>query len=102
MRCPSIRAQMSESIPLATMENFFAVTARTDKRRSRARAAASNAGPKFADVAGRLMLNSRISERASHNLVLFALVHLPALSGKCVFPSRHIFTSRHKGHKGTQ
>src|SRR5262249_9600258 len=97
MRCPSIRAQMSESIPLATIENFFAVTARSDKRRSRARAAASNAGPKFADVAGRLKLNSRISERASHNLVYLASCTFLPLAPNAFL---HLATKRTTEHKG--
>src|SRR5207247_9855574 len=49
---------MPESRPLATMENFLALSAWTFSTRSSARAAASKAGPIFADVAGRLMWNA--------------------------------------------
>src|SRR2546427_12283505 len=51
---------MEESRPVATMENFLAFTARTLSVRSSARAAASKAGPIFADVAGRLMWNTSL------------------------------------------
>src|SRR6266700_1575997 len=51
---------MPESRPLATMENFLAFSAWTLITRSSARAAASNAGPIFADVAGRLMWNASL------------------------------------------
>src|SRR4051794_12852613 len=52
------------SRPVAVMENRLAFVARTRKARSSASAAASNAGPRFADVAGRLMLNSVIDKQS--------------------------------------
>src|SRR6266496_2956957 len=58
----STQLQMPESRPLAVIDHFLDRRARTRKERSSASAAASKAGPRFAEVAGRLMLNARIFE----------------------------------------
>ena len=63
--------QISESRPFATMENSSADFAFTFRWRSNARAAASNPGPRFAEVAGRLTEND-VERRVglAHCLVL--------------------------------
>src|SRR5262249_20375549 len=60
IRWSSTRLQMAGSRPLATMENFLDFRDRTSSRRSKASAAASKAGPMFAEVAGRLIWNVRM------------------------------------------
>ena len=64
---PLSSPQIAESRPLATMENFFAFAARSFNESSSASAAASNAGPILADVAGRLIWNasSRLMRQSS-------------------------------------
>ena len=55
MRCFSILPQISGSRPRALIEYSLVMLARSFKWRSKANAAASNAGPRFAEVAGRLI-----------------------------------------------
>src|ERR1700681_3255180 len=53
MRWFSTRPQISAFRPFAWIENSLAARALTLRNKLKARAAASNAGPRFADVAGR-------------------------------------------------
>src|SRR5271166_6094329 len=62
MRLPGILPHCSALRPCASIENSAAGTASTLKPKSNASAAASKAGPKFAEVAGRNMRKSVANE----------------------------------------
>src|SRR5689334_22794389 len=77
IRLPGILPHKSVSRPRASMENSAAVFAVTRRPKSKARAAASKAGPRFAEVAGRNMRKgmSPGSPRSAISLLLgFELV----------------------------
>src|SRR4029077_2948883 len=59
MRWFSRLPQISASLPVAWIEYSSETCAPSFRCRSNAKAAASNAGPRFADVAGSVMLNLR-------------------------------------------
>src|SRR5215475_4939959 len=62
MRWLSIRPQMWESRPSAVTKKSGARSVRTRRQKSIARAAASNAGPRLADVAGKARRKERSDE----------------------------------------
>src|ERR1044071_1452184 len=64
MRCFSSWPQISESRPDAVIANSLAGRARTSRNRLKASAAASNAGPRFAEVAGSRIRNAASLRRA--------------------------------------
>src|SRR5215472_4053631 len=65
MRLLSRRPQRSALRPEATSENSGAGTASTRNPKSKASAATSNAGPRFADVAGKHIRNGAVILRVS-------------------------------------
>ena len=100
MRCSSSPLQISASRPSAVIENSSAARARTFRNNPKANAAASNAGPRLAEVAGRTR-SSR--ESAGARLLFLTILRKDGIETQLsADPTNLLQHLQHRTHTGVE